>query len=152
MVPAILAPAALASTITINNFSMKAVFTTYVILAVIGGVAFVLSLLFRISPCPVYHIAGFPCPACGLTRAFLSLVQFDLRGAFAYHPLFILVPLLPFLMWTRIPQKRRDVVAFSILGVFILVWVVRMVLLYPHTSPMTYNENSLFERLFHSTN
>ena len=107
-----------------------------------------LSLLFGISPCIVYHITGFPCPACGLTRAFLSLVQFDLRGAFAYHPLFFFVPFLPILAWERIPHKRRDIVAFSILGVFVLVWVVRMVLLYPHTPPMTYNYNSLFERLF----
>jgi hypothetical protein len=45
--------------------------------------------------CPVAIVARQPCPACGLTRASLSLFQFDVPGAFALHPMvFVVLPLL----------------------------------------------------------
>ena len=45
--------------------------------------------------CPVAIIAQQPCPACGLTRASLSLLRLDLHHAFELHPLvFVVLPLL----------------------------------------------------------
>lgn len=45
--------------------------------------------------CPVAIITHHPCPACGLTRASLSLLHFDLHHAFELHPLvFVILPLL----------------------------------------------------------
>ncbi len=41
--------------------------------------------------CPIRALLGLPCPACGLTRATLLVVQGDLRGALAMHPLVWLV-------------------------------------------------------------
>jgi len=127
---------------------MKPVFEMYFLLAAIGGIALVLSLLFGITPCIVYHVLGVPCPACGLTRAFISLARLDFRQAFAYHPLFFLVVFLPLLAWERISPRLRNILAFSLLGVFIVVWIARMILLFPDVPPMTYNYYSLFERLF----
>lgn len=49
--------------------------------------------VFGIS-CPFYALSGFPCPTCGMTRAWLSVLSFDFEAAFAYHPLFWTVPLL----------------------------------------------------------
>ena len=128
--------------------SMKAVIKIYLILAIIGGIAFVLSLFAGISPCIIYHITGLPCPACGLTRAFISIGRLEWQQAFAYHPLFFMVPLVPLLAGGRVSPKWRNIIAFTVLGLFVLVWVVRMVLLFPDTPPLTYNDNSLFERLF----
>ena len=125
---------------------MTAVIKTYFLLAIIGGIALGLSLLFGISPCIIYHVAGIPCPACGLTRAFISLARLDFGQAFAYPPLFLAVILLPFLAFERISPKWRNILSFSLLGVFIVVWIVRMVLLFPDTPPMTFNENSLLSR------
>ncbi|MDR2157132.1 MAG: DUF2752 domain-containing protein [Clostridiales Family XIII bacterium] len=42
--------------------------------------------------CPFKLITGIPCPGCGMTRAFLSAAQLDFRSAFAYHPLFPIIP------------------------------------------------------------
>lgn len=42
-------------------------------------------LLFH-SVCPFAILFGFPCPACGLTRAGLLLLRGDLAGAFRMHP------------------------------------------------------------------
>ncbi len=37
-------------------------------------------------PCVFYETTGFLCPGCGMTRMCLSLLRGDLVGAFAYHP------------------------------------------------------------------
>lgn len=39
------------------------------------------------SVCPFANLSGHPCPGCGLTRASLALLQADIQGAFALHPL-----------------------------------------------------------------
>jgi len=126
---------------------MKQVLKYYGILAMIGGAALALSLFIGISPCIMYHIIGVPCPACGLTRAFISVARFDFRQAFAYHPLFIFVPFVPFLGFERLSDKWRNIIAYAGLGVLVAVWVVRMVMFYPDTPPMTFNDYSLPGRL-----
>ena len=125
----------------------------YLLLAAVGGIAFGLSLFAGVSICIIYHVTGLPCPACGMTRAFISLMRLELRQAFAWHPLFFLVPFIPLLALERmpyggsIPPRLRDGIAWALLGLFILVWVVRMVLFFPHTPPMEYNQSSLFQWL-----
>ena len=126
---------------------MKPAIKLYVLLAIVGGVALVLSLFFGISPCIIYHVVGLPCPACGLTRAFISLAQLEFMEAFAYNPLFFIVPFVPLLGHERITEKWRNKIALVLLSVLIIVWVVRMVVLFPHTVPMTFNEDSLAGRL-----
>ena len=47
-----------------------------------------------IPVCFFRAMTGLPCPGCGLTRAFSSLLQGRAEAAFAYHPfVFILLPL-----------------------------------------------------------
>ena len=43
--------------------------------------------------CPIYKIFKVPCPCCGVTRAWLCLFRGDIKGAFAYNPLFVLIAL-----------------------------------------------------------
>ncbi|MCL2415752.1 MAG: DUF2752 domain-containing protein [Defluviitaleaceae bacterium] len=112
----------------------------YVVFLAMGGIALVVSLLTNFSICIFYRTTGVPCPSCGMTRAFRELFIADIAGAFWYHPLFFLVPLLPLLIWEKTPKFLSSV----LLGVFLVVWVVRLVLFFPHTYPMTFNPNSLF--------
>lgn len=45
--------------------------------------------------CPTAAVAGFPCPACGMTRASLATLRGDVATAFALHPLvFVALPVL----------------------------------------------------------
>lgn len=47
-----------------------------------------------IPVCLFRYLTGLPCPGCGLTRAFSSLLHGRVQAAFAYHPFaFLLLPL-----------------------------------------------------------
>ena len=116
----------------------------YVILMIIGGITLVVSLFTDVSLCIIYHVAGIPCFSCGMGRAFRNLP--DIRLAFAYHPLFFTVPFIPLL--TVVNAKIRNIASVVLIILFIGVWILRMILLFPHTPPMEYNYNSLLERLF----
>ena len=38
--------------------------------------------------CPFFRLFHIPCPGCGMTRAYISLLRFDFQGAFQNHALF----------------------------------------------------------------
>lgn len=42
--------------------------------------------------CTYKKLLGIPCPGCGMTRAWLSLLRGDIIGAFRWHPLFAVFP------------------------------------------------------------
>ena len=81
--------------------------------------------------CPFRRAAGIPCPACGMTRAWLTLLHGDWRGAFFYHPLFPLAPLLLFfLFYGKKPlfgSRRREYAVLILLGsLFLLCYFYRL--------------------------
>ncbi len=45
-------------------------------------------------PCLIHTFTGLKCPGCGITRVFLSLIEFDLKAAFEANALVTI--LLPF--------------------------------------------------------
>jgi hypothetical protein len=97
--------------------------------------------------CYLKGIIGVPCPGCGLTRSFVSLLHGDLYDAFFYHPLF---PLIPAVFTALIIQKVTGSGSFiynwiyiGTTVLFILVFIVRMLLFFPHTAPMDFNERSV---------
>ena len=42
--------------------------------------------------CPIKFMTGISCPGCGMTRAWLSVLHIDFGSAFAFHPLFWILP------------------------------------------------------------
>lgn len=62
--------------------------------------AFVVFLYFATGiGCPILYVTGIPCPGCGMSRACLKLLQLDFTGAFHYHPLCFILPIIaPFLL------------------------------------------------------
>ncbi|MCX8129593.1 MAG: DUF2752 domain-containing protein [Clostridia bacterium] len=96
---------------------------------------------------------GVPCPGCGMTRSFKSLIKGDIHSAFYYHPLFILVILAAFVILFRntgsISKIYKSAVTWiSLLIVFISVWVVRMIQMFPDKPPIDYNIYGLFPVIY----
>lgn len=56
--------------------SVAAVVVLYVILESFG------------VTCPIKYITGISCAGCGMSRAWISLLHFNIHDAFMYHPLF----------------------------------------------------------------
>ena len=66
--------------------SVAAVVVLYVILESFG------------VTCPIKYITGISCAGCGMSRAWISLLHFNIHDAFMYHPLFFLPPVVVIVM------------------------------------------------------
>lgn len=105
--------------------------------------------------CLFKNTVGIPCPGCGMTRALLSVLKGDLITAFYYHPLWVVVILYPvvYVIFKIIkPQEEFEMWKNKwlklIIKLFIFIWIIRMIFLFPDTSPLNFNENSLMWNLF----
>ncbi len=106
-----------------------------------------------LSFCLFKWIFGLPCPGCGLSRAYLSLLNGQISAAFFYHPLFWLVPIIigvgvfnkkhPILQ--RIHKSKWFYPLCIVL--FIGVYAYRMLTLFPAVAPMDINRNALLWKL-----
>jgi len=81
--------------------------------------------------CVFKALTGIPCPTCGMTRSFLSLLKLDLKSAFYYHPLFWVVPIIAGSFLIKNERIRKYRKAFLVLTVtlFIAVYLLRLFLL-----------------------
>ncbi len=80
--------------------------------------------------CLLREITGVPCPACGMSRALLSLTRLDIAAAFRYHPVFWVFPIACLsAVMCAVSEKRRKawVICFILCAViFLLCWVIRL--------------------------
>ena len=51
----------------------------------------ILESVFGIT-CPILFLTGISCAGCGMSRAWIALLHFNIHEAFMYHPLFFLPP------------------------------------------------------------
>jgi hypothetical protein len=85
-----------------------------------------------VTICLFKRLVGRPCPGCGLTRASLSALRGDWRGAFRWHPLFWLPPAagLAFAasaIWPRLrPAIRSKRLGYPALAAFLGLWLARL--------------------------
>lgn len=114
---------------------MKKTIIYIIILGCLIGVLFV--------DCPLYNIVGIPCPSCGMTRAFFSLLHGDFKMAFAFHPMWWTIPLVICVVIFRNTRFGRVLfrpwAAWVLLAIFIVTYAVRMFYLFPNIAPMQYN-------------
>ena len=62
---------------------LKHIFYILLLLCIVAGLHF-----FKV-PCFFRFFTGIPCPSCGMTRAFFSLINLNFYESFYYHPLLI---------------------------------------------------------------
>ena len=96
------------------------------------------------SICLIRGLTGVPCPSCGMSRAIISVINGDIINAFKFHPLFWL----PFVVLLLIVLKRTffKQILISAIILIMLVYILRMTMLFPHIEPMQYNEKAIFNK------
>ena len=96
--------------------SVAAVVVLYVILESFG------------VTCPIKYITGISCAGCGMSRAWIALLHFNIYEAFMYHPLFFLPPVVVIVMLlkSKINIKFYKIFMFTIVGAFVIVYLYRM--------------------------
>lgn len=118
------------------------------------GIFLLLAWQVGATTCVFRSTLGIPCPGCGMTRAWLHVLHGEWQAALQQHPLFWLVP--PVLItWAafhwRLPRGKAARFNQNLLigagALMIAVYIIRMVLLFPHTDPMIYNHQAFTARL-----
>lgn len=84
--------------------------------------------------CPIRRIIQMPCPACGITRSWIEVLQFNFSKAFEYHPLFLFMPIYVHIMMcsnSAIIKKipRWIFITFAVLGGILVfgVYIYRII-------------------------
>ena len=62
-------------------------------IVIISLTVIVLLSIFEVYHCPIKTVIGLSCPACGITRAIISAVNFDFLSAFKHHLFWPIIPL-----------------------------------------------------------
>jgi cytochrome bd-type quinol oxidase subunit 2 len=121
---------------------------------IIGVLALAALLVFVLDiGCMFRSLTGFPCLGCGTTRACLAFLQGHVVDAFYYHPLFWLSVILIIVTLFRGGTVFRSEKAnrwfwITIFLMYLTVYIVRMVLLFPDVPPMDYNYGAPLYRVY----
>lgn len=112
--------------------TIKQLWTTHkTTVTALAAIAVIYLVLFALGiTCPIKYITGVSCPGCGMSRACFAALRFDFAAAFAYHPLWIALPVALPTLFVLNGRHRR---AFrAVLGVCVVVmlgvWLYRMLL------------------------
>lgn len=97
-------------------------------LPLVGVVALYLLMCFLVTGCPIKFMTGIPCPGCGMTRAVTSCLHGDFAGAFHFHPLYPIAPLLVAYIFFEDMLPRRISVALcaAFAAAFLSVYIFRV--------------------------
>ena len=112
-------------------------------------IAVAVALVSLMGGCPIRRFWGISCPGCGMTRAWIALLHFDVNTAFIYHPLFFLPPvaLIIFLLRKKLNKKLYYTLFAIILTAFIIVYIYR--LFNCHNGIVVFEpQNNIIHRIF----
>ena len=82
------------------------------------------------SGCMLKALTGVACPACGMTRAFMSLFYLEFRMAFYYNPAWWTVPVAALSCLMAFIDKKRIrlwiIVFAAAIAILLGVWIFRL--------------------------
>ncbi|MFV0363992.1 MAG: DUF2752 domain-containing protein [Suipraeoptans sp.] len=101
------------------------------------------------SSCPFALVTGYPCPGCGMTRAFKLLFHFKFVAAFKMHlfvyPIiifFIAMIIYRYFLNRKQPMWIYNVLIFGLI-MMIMFYIYRMIAYFPNTPPMTFCKDNV---------
>lgn len=104
--------------------------------------------------CGLYYIFGIPCPACGLTRAGISVLTFHWIKAWEWNPCIFLIGVV-FLYFCvcryLLGRKVKGIYILIAITLFVLfaVYAYRMITVFPGEAPMNFYEQCLLRQWLH---
>ena len=96
------------------------------LITLLVGLGCLLILRFH-PPCLILHFFHIPCPACGMTRAWLAALRLDLPAAFGWHPMFWSVPILYYYVLRQCRVFKDPVINWLILGLILSGFLVNYI-------------------------
>ena len=111
-------------------------------LILLMGLALLLYLL-NIRSCPLFYLFHIPCPACGMTRSFLYLIQGNFTMCFKINPLsiFIFAFIILYILFS-IFKKRKILDYFlkkyKLLTIILCSILIILIELYNIQNPLLY--------------
>lgn len=134
---------------TVNRDVLKSKWAIIFIIAYFGFLK-----KFFYSTCPIVIITGFPCPACGMTRAAFQLINLDFIGAFKTQPFIYGIVLIVFffsfnryILLRKTPEWLKWMTILLIIGM-IGFYIWRMIVYFPGEPPMSYYPHNLLTKIF----
>lgn len=100
------------------------------IFCLVGTIVFIYAVFHFVGiGCPIKFVTGISCLGCGMTRAWLSVLRFDLAAAFHYHPLFMLPPVAAIVYFakSKINLKIYKIIMLTIVIAFITMYLYRLI-------------------------
>ena len=98
--------------------------------------------------CPSMILLGIPCPTCGMTRAGLLFFTGNFAESFKMHPLFL--PAFALIVWAVVEKyrprgntKRLLNPAIGLIASAFMLYIFRMVHMFPHYPPMVMNRDAI---------
>ncbi len=116
------------------------------------GLYWILSSRFFGVFCPLKIFCGVPCPACGMTRALLKILQGHWREAFTMNPMiygWILMGGIWFLQryLGKCRKIRLHILLIVVCSMTILLFGREMPKKFPDQEPYTYYEDNILARI-----
>lgn len=104
-------------------------------------------LLFH-AICPLVLLTGYPCPACGMSRAFLFLLsgRWDLAGSYNIMVIPWLLLAVYFIVsryFVKIRPLLGELLLCAVCIMTIAYYIYRMIRVYPSGPVMVYHEKNL---------
>ena len=112
----------------------------YVFKVILKHILYILSLFIILFilyilkiPCFFRFFTGVPCPSCGMTRAFMSLIKLNLADSFYYHPILIPALITAFIAIHRdVPifkfnKKICDIYLWFFIIIFFILYLFRLI-------------------------
>jgi len=105
------------------------------------------------TSCFLVEVTGFPCPACGMTRAGFAVLHGNFSSAWYLHPFIYPIICLTaaavikryFLKQGLMSLKKWLILILALMVVF---YVYRMIFCFPGDPPMSYYRNNLLRNIF----